>query len=584
MALKRINRYIKYFPLPFSINVYYLLLTGLTLFIMLLFIVKKVDQCYTESTLDELRNTSHRIEKIIQSYEGQTACSRIEEAANLFGYTLTLVSSKGKLLFTNAVPPLSDDAPLPLHMRNAVRNGESYLTDGATFAYAIELENDNILSITRKEMRIPQTIDTIINVFVKGGLVLLSTIVLINYLISKKITGPIHETIIFAEDFSKKDFSKRILVNTSSDIGSLQHSLNLLADSLQSHVNDLIFEKNKLSITINHIKDAIALVSMDNRIILANKSFKKLFSISEDLMGKYYYEIVRSSELNKNIKETILNGTETSFEVQLQNDTISEVILTPVKGATRSQGLLIALQDITEKKQIDTMKTELIGNLSHELKTPIAIVKGYLETVEMHIDKPALSLELVEKSIQNLDRQNAIINDMLELNRLETRQNIDLNEINITPLIENCLNILTPKIQAKKISVQSNIDSTDIIGNRFLAEQIFFNLIANAINYNRSEGSIEISSETVTDSRNQLKQLNLLIKDSGIGIAKESVGRIFERFYRADKGRSRETGGTGLGLAIVKHAAELMNWNVQVLSEEGEGSTFIVSIPVYSQA
>ena len=237
------------------------------------------------------------------------------------------------------------------------------------------------------------------------------------------------------------------------------------------------------------------------------------------------------------------------------------------------QGILIVIHDITEKKKMDQLKTDLVGNLSHELKTPIAIIKGYLETIETNMDDIDMCAGFISKALSNVDRQDSIINDMLKLNRLETMTDISTEKINIKEIIDNCVEILGGKLNSRDITIECDIDipERDVIGNRFLAEEIFFNIIVNAINYSNPEGRIKITAEQ-GDNKTIVS-----ISDSGIGIPEESICRIFERFYRVDKSRSRATGGTGLGLSIVKHAVEILKWGIDV-SSSSDGTIFFIKI------
>jgi two-component system phosphate regulon sensor histidine kinase PhoR len=269
-----------------------------------------------------------------------------------------------------------------------------------------------------------------------------------------------------------------------------------------------------------------------------------------------------------------MHGIPLFFEQELGGGTYCDVTINPIRDEKLIQGILVVMHDITERKRIMELKTELVGNLSHELKTPVAILKGYLETILAHPDDPELLRNSLAKALVNVDRQNSIINDMLKLNLLETTDSFPFEPIDIGEVLDTCIGSLEPKITERGIHVtreKKDIPAA-VSGNRFLAEEVFYNLIDNAINYNRPEGKIIISSE-ITGS-----VLAVLISDTGIGIPRESIGRVFERFYRVDRSRSRATGGTGLGLSIVKHAAGLLGWTIQVASD-ASGTTFRIGIP-----
>lgn len=395
-------------------------------------------------------------------------------------------------------------------------------------------------------------------------------------IISKKITNPIKETMLFAEEFSNGNYSKRILNYNNDEIGALQKSLNKLADVIISKMDALALEQNKLTVTIDNINDGIAVIDSSKKIIIANKAFDSILNTGKYL-NKKYYEVLRSSSLDTMIEYCLQNGERAEFTEKFYNSIICDIFIIPLKEVKSIQGVLLVLHNITEKKKLDEMKTELVANLSHELKTPITIIKGYIETIkdnfkESSIDKKTIE-DFIDRAIQNADRQNSIINDMLKLNMIETVTHLSSEKINLKDIILNCINILTSKLQKKNLSLDYNIELLDknISANRFLAEEIFFNIIDNAINYTNHGGNIDISSEQENG------KTKIIIADTGIGIPSESIDRIFERFYRVDKSRSRDTGGTGLGLSIVKHAVELLRWNINVESDKC-GTRFIILI------
>ncbi|TAL35475.1 MAG: HAMP domain-containing protein, partial [Spirochaetes bacterium] len=411
--------------------------------------------------------------------------------------------------------------------------------------------------------------------------VLIFTVVLFGFAmlmvvgLSRVITNPINESIDFAWGFAKGDLGRRIINYNDDEIGRLQSALNSLADALQDKINGFLLEQNKLAATVQSIHEGIALIDTRKRIVLHNRAFSSFLTIDQEILDRNYYEAIRSSSLNAKIEYALSSSVPCSFEEELRSGITCEIYITPISGEHELNGVLIVLHDVTERKRIVKLKTELVGNLSHELKTPITILKGYLETLrENRCDKDTIG-ELIDKALASVERQNSIINDMLKLNMLETTRAFQDEDVDLRDVIENCLNILTPKVREKRIVVAAQLDALPgaIRANRFLAEEILFNIIDNGINYNRDDGSLTIVAQL------QHRRLALEISDTGIGIPPESLDRVFERFYRVNKSRSRATGGTGLGLSIVKHAAELIAWQISVKSTES-GSTFTIEIPI----
>ncbi len=440
--------------------------------------------------------------------------------------------------------------------------------------YSAKKSKNYIIRLAKPLREIDRSVASLRNFILSVSGILLLLAFLVNLAISKVITRPINETIDFAEDFARGDLARRIFNYSDDEVGKLQKSLNRLADSLQEKVSNLILEQNKLEVTIENISDGIAVIDGGKKVVLLNKAFAALMDIKTQPHGRYFYEAIRNSTLNAAIEKGLAGGDESRFEMELLSGVSLDVNINPIREEKTLQGVLIVLHDVTERKRIMRIKTELVGNLSHELKTPITILKGYLETIREHLHDPASTTAFLEKALLNIDRQNSIINDMLKLNMLETAPAFPLERISLADIISNCVDILSPKVRERGIDLTLGLGDSrlELTGNRFLAEEVFFNLIDNAINYNRPGGRIVLSAAARQGS------LLVTVSDSGIGIPEESLERIFERFYRVNKSRSRATGGTGLGLSIVKHAVDLLGWNISVKSGDA-GTEFSVTIP-----
>jgi two-component system phosphate regulon sensor histidine kinase PhoR len=585
MGLKKIRRT---FSLTYTIIIYFTVATVISISILLYFILITIDQYYLQSNINNLSKSILVIEDTLE--EKPLNIERLFLISEILDLQISIITLYGKIEFdTHAdnITILINQSQFE-EIQQVIEEGVGYSRrrsnnfDHNRLFYAIR-SDARIIRISKSMTDINQTLYNISQATILSGTVLLAFLVVINFIISKRITRPILETINFAEHFSRKDFSKRILNYSTNDIGILQRSLNKLADSLETHVHDLIFEQNKMNSTINHIRDSIAVIGMDNKVILSNHSFSELFNYKET-EGHSYFEVIRSSKINNAIEQTLTTNEEYTFEETLMDKLTYEISLTPIKGAINFRGILLLLHDITHKKKIDIMKTDLVGNLSHELKTPIAILKGYLETIELHLDNKDMCLEMIDKSYNNIERLHSIITDMLKLNMLETETSFDEEPVLPAMIIETCINILLPKIRTKniKISLDLHDQSQSIRGNKFLAEQIFFNIITNAVNYNKQGGEIRFRSYYKDDRKFHKNYIVYEIIDTGIGIPQDKLSRIFERFFRVDKGRSRITGGTGLGLAIVKHSAEILSWYIDVTSQQDVGTTFLINIPYHS--
>jgi len=390
--------------------------------------------------------------------------------------------------------------------------------------------------------------------------------------ISNKITKPFNETLSFAADFANGNFTRRILNYNNDEIGYLQKSLNKMADTIVATINAHVLEQKKLEAILESISDGIAMVDSDRHIVIYNNSFLTMLGLTVEISGKQYFEIIRNSALNAGIKKSLESGEKDIFEIEMSNDRFFEAVINPINNERIVNGILVVLHDVSEKRKIGRIKSDLVSNVSHELKTPIAIVRGYLETIKENYDNKEATINFIERAIDNVDRQNALIQDIIKLNMIESAKEFEKEKIDLKIIIERCLDLLAPKISKREIILINNLNGGidySVIGNLFLVEEIFFNIIDNGINYNCHGGTLAISSSESAD------EVEIKIADTGIGIPEEFKDRIFERFYRVDRSRSRATGGTGLGLSIVKHAAMVLDWDISVDSDT-KGSSFII--------
>lgn len=554
---------------------------------LLLFFNNLVRDTHLNILKREMREKIHLIELNLKSKDGiekhkpnSALLKAVNEIAKIIELRVTLINFKGVVVADSDVKDVGemDNHRYRIEIMEAMESGfgdsiRYSNTLNIDMLYYAKKSGDILIRLAKPLYEIEENLSKLRKTTISIGSIILVFSIVIIVIYTGKITGPIKETINFAEAFSMGDYSKRIHNYSNDEVGSLQRSLNRLADIIVEKIDNLILEQNKLNVTIETIQDGIAVIDHNRKIVIANKAFNEFLEIHILSKDKMYYEVIRNRSLNLKIDYCMSNGKPAYFEEKLLNGRIFDVYVNPIKEEKTIKGILVVLHDITERKKIDQLKTDLVGNISHELKTPIAILKGYLETIEGNLNDSDLVKEFINKAMANLDRQNSIVNDMLKLNLLETAPDFPEEDINLKEVIEGCLDLLHPKTGKKKIAVKTSLDSLNIIvkSSRFLVEEIFFNIIDNAINYNKEGGMIEINSSAGNGN------ISIAISDTGIGIPGESINRIFERFYRVDKSRSRSTGGTGLGLSIVKHAASMLGWEIDV-SSGAEGTTFSIVI------
>jgi len=504
----------------------------------------------------------------------------VRDMSGIIGLRVTIVDLQGNVRADSEAADVSlmDNHFYRIEIKDSARSGSGFAVRYSStmkhdFLYYARRSGGYVIRLSKSLEEVDHGLDRLRTRVLLFGLLIAGCSILIVIAFSGRITGPVRKTLVFAQKFSAGDYSQRILNYSGDEMGEVQKTLNIMADGISEKIASLEFEHKKLEITLETISDGIAVIGKDKRIIVANGAFRLFFGLDRDPTGSLYYEVVRSGSVNSNIEKAVNTGSGMKFEDELLGGRYCHINISPIKEESTLQGVIIVLHDFTERKRLESMKADLVSNLSHELKTPVTIMKGYLETVLEEFDGGSHSVEYIKKAIDSAERQNSIINDILKLNMLESAPDFETTKINPREIISGCMDSLSSKACRKGLEVKSDLSAADcaVNGNSFLAEEIFFNIIDNAVNYTNPPGTVTISAEKTGGS------LTVRVRDTGIGIPAGEIDRIFERFYRVDRSRSRDTGGTGLGLSIVKHAAGLLGWRISVESGVG-GTVFAVVI------
>ena len=407
---------------------------------------------------------------------------------------------------------------------------------------------------------------------------------LLSFALSKTISMSFRGIINTSEELAKGNLDISMpVVNGKTEISKISMALNRMAQKLNELFKQLSKEKNQLEAVLGAMSEGVMVVSRDGRVIIINSALKKMFNLKEDSMHKPYWEILRNRELTKLVESVLENRVSDSREIFYLYPDEKHYFVNVIPLDSPDKELIVVLFDITDFKRLEKIKADFIANVSHELRTPLTAIKGYTETLEEEAyESPEDQKHFLRIIKRHTDRLINIVSDLLVLSEVESRDSLskensanDLEEINMNELIKSSVDALRSKAAEKGIDVsfESEEEAYKVKANRFLLEQMFINLIDNAVKYTPESGrvAIRVSSH---DS-----QILTEISDTGIGIPKEHLPRIFERFYRVDKTRSRNLGGTGLGLSIVKHIVIMHGGRIEVQSEEGKGSKFSVTLP-----
>lgn len=411
-----------------------------------------------------------------------------------------------------------------------------------------------------------------------------SVILVLGYLAVKNLTKPISEISSVASRISKGDFSLKLYPAGDDEMKVLAESLNSMAKQLDEKL-DIIGEQDNLQqVVLKSMKEGILAVDYDERILLLNETAEEILGINDkNAIGKTLPEVVRVSEIQKFFLKLLSDGNPQETEVLLQHEKdkflqLSGTLLYDMDN--KALGALVVFNDISNLKHLDTLKKDLVANVSHELRTPVTTIKGFIETLkEGAIDDPENAGRFLDIISKHINRLNMLIDDLLILAKLEEKPDeIKMDTENISKVLSSVAEDYEFKAGEKKITIQIECDEK-LTGriNKHLTEQAIGNLVDNAIKYSDKKTNIEVGAYMKKDN------LMIYVNDEGYGISDDHMPRLFERFYRVDKGRSRDEGGTGLGLAIVKHIVNTMNGTIDVESRPGKGTRFTLNIPQKSE-
>ena len=353
-----------------------------------------------------------------------------------------------------------------------------------------------------------------------------------------------------------------------------QYIFNVLMDNLAGKQRQLVEENKEQQHLLAEIEEAWALADKEGKILKANPSFKRLFE-SLLIEGKYCWQVIRSTDFLRLWEEFQRTGERREGEIWIAQRPFVARIFFLKKDADKEGKIALLLKDISPEKNLEKIKRELVAHISHELRTPLTIIKGYLETLEEEkLDE--ISLSFIVRIKDNVDRLERLVRDLLTLAELESQQELAARErVNLEELAKNVINQFENVAKEKNLFLRLELSAEipSVWGDAFKLEQMLTNLVDNALRYT-DKGGVTVRLEKGE------KEVLITVQDTGIGIAPEHLGRIFERFYVVDRSRSRKFGGTGLGLSIVKHIVLLHGGKIEVKSSPGSGTTFTVSLPI----
>ena len=504
----------------------------------------------------------------------------IKQTGKQIGTRITVIAPDGSVLADSETDPrtMENHGDRP-EVYRALRGAEgeytrfSFTLQRRMHYYALPLvRNNNTVAVVRLSVyskEFTQVLDEVRRKLILVILPLLLFSFLLSFFISRNLTDPIRQLIRASEKAGAGDLDVRVHSSRNDEIKTLVDSFNQMVAKQKGLLADLRRNQQEMHTIITSISDGLAVLDRDGRILLYNEGFRNIAD-RDNMEGKFYWEVLRDSGSNAILKKAMEQKTASSGEVEIHG----RVFFNRFDFLLPTETVVVTFHDVSELKKLEKMKKDFVANLSHELRTPLTAIKGFAETMEE--EETAGNRAYLEIIKRHTDRLIDIVSDLLTLSELEEKNlTREMTQVDLKAIAGNAMKILEKKIRGKGLTLDAAIpdDLPLFFGEPFKLEQMLINLLDNAVRYTE-KGGIRLAI------RAEEGRLLIRVQDTGIGISKEHLPRIFERFYVADKSRARELGGTGLGLSIVKHIVLLHNGNIRVNSEPGVGTEFEITLPL----
>lgn len=455
-----------------------------------------------------------------------------------------------------------------------------------------------INAVLRTSVSVATLDKTLAGIKIRIGMVAVAVMLLaggITLLISRNISKPLEQMTKSAMQFARGDFSERMLPpakkTASLEVVTLAGSMDRMAELLDEKIQAIVTHRNQLETVFSSMVEAVIAIDTEEKVISINDAAAQLFGVDRQIAtGRIVQQVVRNVKLQQQIGHTLSSRESIEDEIILHDETGDRFLQTNVvplsNGIGENVGVLVVMNDVTRLRRLENVRKDFVANVSHELRTPITSIRGYVETLlDGALDIREDAERFLHIVLRQSERLSTIIDDLLVLSRIEedTKQDqIKLEKGQLRTVIEAALQ--TCQLKADAAGIKMAIECPDDIVvrmNATLLEQALVNLLINAITYSKRGDWVTIQCAVVDNDL--AKEVRIVVRDTGCGIARKHLPRLFERFYRSDKARSRKLGGTGLGLAIVKHIAQAHNGRIEVSSVEGEGSEFTLILGLYLQ-
>lgn len=523
---------------------------------------------------------------------------RLQETGASTGIRLTVVLNDGTVIADSAEDPaqMSNHATRPELLEAATtgygHNKRYSRTLGFWQMYVaqrldVEGQQIGLVRASQPLDAIDQRIFELLQRVVFSAAVALAVALLLGWFVGRRITGPLRRVSAAVADLERGDYSRRIHVDSDDEIGALASTINHLGESLGERIAEIRRDRNETLSILASMTEGVIAVDPDERILQMNAAAAAMLRIeAEPSLGMHFWEAVRVSEICSMVTKVVRDQETADLEIRTSvalGDRELELHgnrMFSLEGETA--GAVLVVRDVTELRRLENIRTEFVSNVSHELKTPLTVISGLVESIlhDPEMEESTRQRFMVRVHAQ-AQRLSDLVRDLLSLSRAERLMpKRDHQALDLRTSLRESISAIEPLTDEKGLQLEVDIPDSGlpVRADMESLRQVFDNLLSNACRYTSSEGRISVKAREA-DGR-----VTVEIADTGIGIDERQQERVFERFYRADSARSRELGGTGLGLAIVKHVVHGLGGDVQLQSEPGVGSVFTIGIPTATQA
>ncbi|ABW20314.1 sensor histidine kinase [Alkaliphilus oremlandii] len=584
----------------------YFLLVFMAMVIIGVFLMQQFEQYHLGVVSDNLSSLANTVITSLKTIDWQNNPMEVEENIRSYeqmgmGITIIKNDSNFSIIFstnplytknsadTNATQFLESELILKALSggpaeKDHIDEGNK-LNSSKHMVVPIHDENNRIAGVIYLKSNLEdiyKTLEESKTIIMKATFLALFITIFLGYFIAKSITGPINDVTVKAAQMAKGDFEQIVEVRSDDEIGQLANMFNYLTARLKGVLQEVSSEKQKLDTIITYMADGIIAATKEGEILHVNPKAMEMLNIEEgQLAPRNFNEIFKpyDEEFEMDYLLEMSENQTGQRMLYVEDGVILEASYAPFINENGALGgIILLLQDVTSAQKLENMRKEFVANVSHELKTPLTTIKSYTETL---LDGVLENTELATSFLQVVDgeaeRMARLVRDLLQLSNLDYKKsNWNKKEVNLNEIIENSILKIdvSAKNKAQEIITHLQDEPVHIYADKDRIEQVILNILSNSIKYTPEGGRIIV--DLIVDEG----VVTLKIRDTGIGIPKEDIARIFERFYRVDKARSREMGGTGLGLSIAKQIIEAHEGTIEIFSEEGHGTEVHTKLPV----